>query len=90
MPIVELFKRNFDAFPNFGGDTERLKFFCQIEEGKDHFLDNDKQVGLLKAVHVKAAIGTLRDNNIKKHVPEQSSAPSMEALAQLLKTYDSQ
>jgi len=89
--IKDLFRKNYDAFPNFGGDTERLKFFCQIEEGKDHFLDSDKQIGLLKAIHVKSAIDTLRDNNIKKQMPTQPERkPGLEALAELLKTYDSQ
>ena len=87
--IKDLFSKNHDAFPNFGGDTERLKFFSQIEEGKDNFLDSSKHVGLLKACHVKQAISTLRENNIKKHIPTPENHDRDAMLAELMRSLQS-
>ena len=89
--IRRLISENYDAFPNFGGDTERLKFFSQIEEGKDNFLDSTKHTGLLKACHVEQAIQTLRDNNIKKKWPGAEASPRTDvtALVELMKELQS-
>ncbi len=89
--IRRLISENYDAFPNFGGDTERLKFFSQIEEGKDNFLDSTKHTGLLKACHVEQAIQTLRDNNIKKKWPGAEASPRTDvtALVEVMKELQS-
>lgn len=62
--ILELFKNNIDAFPNFGGDTERLSFYCQLEYSKDS-LSSTLKDDIIKHDHIEKGIMLLRENNIK-------------------------
>ena len=63
-----------------------MKFFSQIEEGKDNFLDASKHTGLLKACHVEKAIATLRSNNIRKTKPKQAQqVPNRDAIYELMR-----
>jgi len=72
-----LFHKNEDAFPNFGGDTERLTFFAELEHSREYVgsnmdinihLNNDTHHNIstmLEPKHVRRGIRKLRENNIK-------------------------
>lgn len=64
---LTIFRDNSDAFPNYGGDTERLIFFAQTEHDDD-YIERGESSGLginhLRAEHIRKGIATLRENNI--------------------------
>ena len=72
----ELFSQNMDAFPSFGGDTERLAFFAELEHSRD-FISNEKGMSInrLTADHVRRGIMKLQENNIQSNPDEESSNP---------------
>ena len=47
--ILSIFENNMDAFPAFGGDTERAAFFSELEHSRD-FIENETgmQINVLK------------------------------------------
>lgn len=74
-----LFRRNKDLFPNYGGDTEKLAFFSELE----HSQDISRQISIydgknwgnnmfagtpnqLSSTHIRRGLRNLRKNNIKK------------------------
>lgn len=71
-----LFRKNEDAFPNFGGDTERLTFFAELEHSRE-FVGSNMGINMsiggvthtisnsLTPKHVRRGIRKLRENNIK-------------------------
>jgi energy-coupling factor transporter transmembrane protein EcfT len=79
-----LFDANSDAFPAFGGDTERLTFFSELEHSRD-FISNETgmNINLLTPDHVTRGIATLRENNIEDAPEQESSNP----LANMMKMF---
>lgn len=73
---LRLFLDNYDAFPAFGGDTERAGFFAELEHSRD-FLSNEQgmQINMLEPKHIQRGIQKLRDNNIHDNPDAQSSNP---------------
>jgi hypothetical protein len=71
-----LFQQNSDAFPSFGGDTERLTFFSELEHSRD-FIANEKGMSINKLTpdHVRRGILKLRENNIQSNPNEESQNP---------------
>lgn len=71
-----LFKQNKGSFPAFGGDTERLTFFSELEHSRD-FIGNEKgmSINLLTPDHVRRGILKLRENNIQSDPEEEFSNP---------------
>ena len=72
----QLFVDNNDAFPNSGGDTERLSFYAKIEFSKDFMtMTNSRQQPkkYITTSQLERAIGVLRDNNIHKDRPTDES-----------------
>ncbi len=71
-----LFRQNSDAFPSFGGDTERLTFFSELEHSRD-FIANEKGMSINKLTpdHVRRGILKLRENNIQSDPNEESQNP---------------
>lgn len=64
----QLFRKYKHAFPNFGGDTERLTFFAKLEHSRDYLSQYDTLTNkMLTPKHIRKGIRTLRKNNIKKH-----------------------
>lgn len=70
----QLFVDNNDAFPNSGGDTERLAFYAKIEFSKDFMaatgrskaIDQRQPSKYITTSQLERAINVLRDNNIHK------------------------
>lgn len=72
-----LFRRNKDLFPNYGGDTEKLAFFSELEhsqdtahktlENPDNWQDNlfGNITNDLSPSHIRRGLRNLRKNNIK-------------------------
>lgn len=60
--VRKIIKDNIDAFPSYGGDTERLVFYSQIH----HSGDKNAKIGILSTNDVKSGIKRLRENNIIK------------------------
>lgn len=76
--VKELFNKNVDSFGSYGGDTERLAFFSELEHSKE-FIDNEEGMvsNILKTSHIQKGIKKLKENNIKsnnesitKNIPE--------------------
>lgn len=60
--IQTLIVDNINAFPSYGGDTERLVFFSQLHQADR----NDREIGFISYQDIKLGIKDLRDNNITK------------------------
>lgn len=58
--ILQLFRNNIDAFPSYGGDTERLAFLAQLE----HSSKSTETPYVLTPEDIEVAINKLRENNI--------------------------
>jgi energy-coupling factor transporter transmembrane protein EcfT len=71
-----LFHHNKGAFPAFGGDTERLAFFSELEHSRD-FISNEKSMSInqLSPDHVRRGIAKLVENNIQSNPDEESTNP---------------
>jgi len=71
-----LFRQNKGAFPAFGGDTERLAFFAELEHSRD-FISNEKgmSINLLTPDHVRRGIIKLQENNIQSGPETESTNP---------------
>jgi len=82
--IREIFNHNRDAFPAFGGDTERLTFFAELEHSRD-FISDEKGMSINKLTpdHVRRGIIKLRENNIQSNPNEDSVNP----LANMMKLF---
>ena len=74
--VRRLFTENHDAFPAFGGDTERAGFFAELEHSRD-YLANDQgmQINMLDPEHIARGIHKLRENNIQDAPGAASSNP---------------
>ena len=72
--IKTIFKENMDAFPAYGGDTERAGFFAELEHSRD-YIANPKtlKMNVLHPNHVRKGIQTLRDNNFKEGTEESTN-----------------
>jgi hypothetical protein len=81
-----LFRQNKDAFPAYGGDTERLTFFAELEHSRD-FIGNEKGMSInqLTPDHVRRGILKLRDNNIQSDPDTETTNP----LANMMKLFRS-
>lgn len=79
-----LFKQQKEAFPAFGGDTERLTFFAELEHSRD-FIANEKGMSINKLTpdHVRRGILKLRENNIQS----DPDAESVNPLANMMKLF---
>lgn len=75
-----LFRRNKDLFPNYGGDTEKLAFFSELEHSQDtayNTLGNHDEYwqnnpfgsikNELSPTHVRNGLRNLRKNNVKNN-----------------------
>lgn len=82
--IEDIIKENEDAFPAFGGDTEKLTFFSKLEHS-DEFISNASRMASNKITpkHVEKGISTLRQNNIKKNKKEEVSENPMANMMRL-------
>jgi hypothetical protein len=78
---IKIFKDNPDAFPSFGGDTERLTFFGKLEHSRD-FINNEKgmELNMLEPKHIIRGLVKLRENNFK-----ESSEESNNPMANMMK-----
>lgn len=80
-----IFVENKDKFPAFGGDTERLTFFAELEHSRD-YINNEKGMVINKLTpeHVKKGIVKLEENNIDSE-PDTTSANPMANMMRLLR-----
>lgn len=69
-----LFYKNQDAFPSYGGDTERLTFFAELEHSRD-FINNERNMSInkLSPEHVRRGIIKLRENDIQDENSESNN-----------------
>lgn len=72
------------CFPAYGGDTERLTFFAELEHSRD-FINNESNmaVNLIETEHVRKGILKLQENNIQSNPDEDSVNP----LANMMKMF---
>lgn len=72
--IKKIFKENMDAFPAFGGDTERAAFFSELEHSRN-FIANETgmQINILDPCHVRKGIAKLRENNFNENTEETTN-----------------
>lgn len=75
-PTLLLFHQNIEAFPAFGGDTERLTFFAELEHSRD-FMSNEQGMtsDRLNSDHVRRGMIKLIENNIQSEPEAGSSNP---------------
>lgn len=80
--IKQLFYDNYDAFPAFGGDTERAGFFAELEHSRDYIADDSgMKINVLEPRHVREGIEKLRENNFSE------GAESVNPLANMMKLF---
>jgi hypothetical protein len=79
-----LFRQYPECFPAFGGDTERLAFFSELEHSRD-FIGNEKgmSINLLAPDHVRRGILKLIENNIQGDPDAETTNP----LANMMKLF---
>lgn len=79
-----VFRQNRNAFPAFGGDTERLAFFAELEHSRD-FISNERgmMINRLTPDHVRRGIMKLRENNIQADPDAETTNP----LANMMKLF---
>jgi hypothetical protein len=79
-----LFRNHKDVFPAYGGDTERLTFFSELEHSRD-FISNEKgmSINLLTPDHIRRGMIKLRENNIQDDPDAESTNP----LANMIKLF---
>jgi hypothetical protein len=72
--VKTIFNENMDAFPAYGGDTERAGFFAELEHSRD-YIANPKslKMNILHPNHIRKGIQTLRDNNFKEGTEESKN-----------------
>jgi DNA polymerase III delta prime subunit len=63
--VLDLFRKNMDAFPSFGGDTERLINYVENFYSSDFFSGRTMAPNMIKSKHVEKGLKKLRQNNIK-------------------------
>jgi hypothetical protein len=72
--VTEIFTQNMDAFPAFGGDTERAAFFSELEHSREFIAnEQDLKINILETRHVRKGIAKLRENNFKETSQESSN-----------------
>lgn len=90
----ELLSSNSTYFPNFGGDTERLCFFAELEQSKDYIADPDNCDPIkLNYDQVSRALSRLKDHNPdaqKKQKSQQESTNPISKMFELLRMNDKQ
>lgn len=75
---LELFEENVDAFPAYGGDTERAGFFAELEHSRDYIgNENNMKMNLLEPRHILNGINKLRENNIQDEVETSNPMANM-------------
>jgi energy-coupling factor transporter transmembrane protein EcfT len=71
-----LFAEHSDLFPSFGGDTERLTFFSELEHSRDFLKDETRMTTTaLTPDHVKRGMDKLQENNIQDDPDAESNNP---------------
>jgi hypothetical protein len=73
--ILALFKQ-YDCFPNYGGDIEKLIFFTDLEHSKDciHH-ESDMDLDTFTPDQIKRGLAKLVDNNIDSRKEQSSNNP---------------
>lgn len=80
-----LFANHSDLFPSFGGDTERLTFFAELEHSRDFLKDETRMTTTaLTPDHVQRGMAKLAENNIRED-PEAESNNPLANMMKLLK-----
>lgn len=81
-----LFQEFPQAFPAFGGDTERLTFFSELEHSRE-YIDPDThiEVNKLTPEHIRRGLAKLQENNIQSQ-PSTSSANPLANMLRMLQT----
>lgn len=71
---LKIFQDNIDAFPAFGGDTDRLGFFAELEHSRD-FISNETgmAINMLDPKHIRRGLIKLRENDIKDTTEESTN-----------------
>ena len=84
--MQKLFDEYYDAFPNFGGDCERLFFFSQLEHSKD-FIKEDIDINTLKVEHVRRGILKLMENSITNQSYSKEMTQERDDITETLKSF---
>lgn len=94
---IKYFKENYDAFPAYGGDTERAFFFAKLAYSRDMIAGSPEcSKNTLTPKHLLSAIKRLRSNHIESansNLLTDSSAQTsdlLQKLAPLLSGYQQQ
>ncbi len=69
--ILRLFLRNADAFPSYGGDTERLAYFAKVVHDSDVLFAGSSGNSKIGVNHVKLALDKLRQNSFDVEVSKK-------------------
>lgn len=71
---LQIFLNNHDAFPSFGGDTERAGFFSELEHSRDYIRnENGMAINMLTPKHVQLGILKLRENTFSSDDSESQN-----------------
>lgn len=71
--VRSLIQNNINLFPSYGGDTERLRFFSQLESSRDYFFSSPtgEVCRKLSLDHIKKGLDRLKANNLYKDDSQQ-------------------
>ena len=84
---LKLFRENKDAFPAYGGDTQRLAFFCCLEASKDG-IKNGNIDSFITPSHIKKGIESLKENLFKDDFTSKTKSDKdsfMDSMMQYMK-----
>lgn len=75
--ILKLFVLNKNSFPAYGGDTERLTHFAEVEHSRDYLANGEgMKLNKLAPIHVKRGIDKLKENTVENEHLESDSTMS--------------
>jgi len=88
---LNIFRQNGDAFPFYGGDTERLRFLSELEDSYKHLrVDSDEDLedsgvdsNVITPNMLRLAIDNLRRNNMKSRPEVESDNPMVNMMNML-------
>jgi len=86
----DFFKQNASSFPSFGGDTERLCFFSELEHSLDYINNNDDlALNIILPDQVRRGFIKLNQNNISNSSSNSSNSSKNDTLSDMIKLFQS-
>jgi DNA polymerase III delta prime subunit len=88
--VKKIFDDNANAFPNYGGDCEKLVFFSQLSHSRERMQNSKVPKNVLNSHHVFQGMNRLKENNIQKADSSKSKESERSSMSNLMKLLSGQ